>query len=77
MRSRKANKNVKKSLTHSTPKKSVIKHKSRKLTTISDNIFTHSDEEILSEIEMDDTANEHIDEGKSKHQIYNENSLIK
>ena len=63
-----------KSLTHSTPKKSVIKHKSRKLTTISDNIFTHSDEEILSEIEMNDTVNEHIDEGTHKYLISYQNS---
>ena len=44
----------------------MINDKNRKLTGISDNIFTHSDEEILTKIELNDTITQHINKGTFK-----------
>ena len=44
----------------------MINDKNRKLTGKSDNIFTHSDEEILTKIELNDTITQHINKGTFK-----------
>ena len=41
----------------------MIDDKNRKLTGLSDNIFTHSEEKILKKIELSDTITQHINKG--------------
>ena len=44
----------------------MINDKNRKLTGKSDNIFTHSDVDILTKIELNDTITQHINKGTFK-----------
>ena len=44
----------------------MIDDKNRKLTELSDNIFTHSDNEILKKIELNDTITQYINKGTLK-----------